>query len=86
MSELGFADVNADAWFALFAPAGTPPAIVARLNAEFVKALNDPAVTKPLLDQSLDILPGSPDELSQVVSRDLARYGILIKDIGVKVE
>lgn len=86
MSELGFADVNADAWFALFAPANTPPAVVARLNAEFVKALKDPAVTKPLLDQSLDVLPGSPEELSQVVSRDLARYGTLIKDIGAKVE
>jgi tripartite-type tricarboxylate transporter receptor subunit TctC len=61
-------------------------AVVARLNAEFVKALNDPAVTKPLLDQSLDILPGSPDELSQVLSRDLARYGTLIKEIGAKVE
>ncbi len=86
MTELGFADVNADAWFALFAPANTPPAVVARLNAEFVKALNDPAVTKPLLDQSLDILPGSPGELSQVVSRDLARYGTLIKEIGAKLE
>jgi tripartite-type tricarboxylate transporter receptor subunit TctC len=86
MTELGFPDVNADAWFALFAPAGTPPAIVARLNAEFVKALNDPTVTKPLLDQSLDILPGSPDELSQTVSRDLTRYGTLIKEIGAKLE
>jgi tripartite-type tricarboxylate transporter receptor subunit TctC len=86
MAELGFGDINADAWFALFAPANTPPAVVARLNAEFVKALNDPAVVKPLLDQSLDILPGSPDELSQIVSRDLARYGALIKEIGAKVE
>ena len=86
MTELGFGDINADAWFALFAPANTPPAIVARLNAEFVKALKDPTVIKPLLDQSLDILPGSPDELSQVLSRDLARYGTLIKEIGAKVE
>ena len=86
MTELGYGDVNADAWFALFAPANTPPAIAARLNAEFVKALTDPAVTKPLLDQSLDILPGTPDELSQVVGRDLARYGTLIREIGAKVE
>ena len=39
MAELGFADVNADAWFALFAPANTQSVVVARLNAQFVKAL-----------------------------------------------
>jgi tripartite-type tricarboxylate transporter receptor subunit TctC len=86
MAELGFTDVSADAWFALFAPANVPQAVVARLNAEFVKAISDPSVTKPLKEQSLDIIPGTPAELSDIVSRDLVRYGTLIREIGAKVQ
>jgi tripartite-type tricarboxylate transporter receptor subunit TctC len=86
MAELGFADVSADAWFALFAPANTPPAVAARLNAEFIKALKDPSVAKPLLEQSLDIMPGTAGDLAEVVSHDLVRYGTLIRVIGAKVE
>ena len=86
MTELGHAGVNADAWFALFAPAGTAPAIVDRLNAEFGKALRDAGVTKPLTDQGLEMLPGTPAELAATLRTDLARYESLIREIGAKVE
>lgn len=86
MTELGYGDVKSDAWFGLFAPAGTPQPIVARLNAEFVKALKDPIVTKPLTDQGLDLLPGTADELAKTLYTDLARYEQLIGEIGAKVE
>jgi tripartite-type tricarboxylate transporter receptor subunit TctC len=86
MSELGHAGVTADAWFALFAPAGTAPAVIERLNAEFVKALRDAAVTKPLTDQGLEVLPGTPAELAATLRTDLARYERLIREIGAKVD
>jgi tripartite-type tricarboxylate transporter receptor subunit TctC len=86
LTELGYADVSADSWFALFAPAGLPKPIVDQLNAAFGKALGDPAVIKPLTDQSLDVLPGTPGQLAETLNTDLARYGKLIREIGAKVE
>jgi tripartite-type tricarboxylate transporter receptor subunit TctC len=86
MSELGHPGVNADAWFGLFAPAGTAPAIVDRLNAEFVKALRDPSVTRPLTDQGLEVLPGTSAALADTLRTDLARYETLIRAIGAKVD
>jgi tripartite-type tricarboxylate transporter receptor subunit TctC len=84
MSELGHADIQADAWFALLAPAGTPQSVVAVLNVEFGKALRDETIAKSLRDMGLDVIPGSPEALGQTLSADLARFGKLIREIGAR--
>jgi tripartite-type tricarboxylate transporter receptor subunit TctC len=82
MTELGYAGIQADAWFALFAPAGTPPAAVKILSAEFGKALRDEAIAKSFRDMGFDVVPGSPDDLGKTLSSDLVRFGALIREIG----
>jgi tripartite-type tricarboxylate transporter receptor subunit TctC len=86
MAEAGFPNVQADAWFALFAPAGTPSAIIRRLNGAFGAALRDPEVAKPLLDNGLELIPGTPEKLGATVTADIARYGKLIRAIGATAE
>ena len=86
MAEAGFPSIQADAWFAVFAPAGTPAAVVKALNAAFTSALNDREVTRPLVENSLEMLPGTPEQLGATVVSDIRRYGTLIRAIGAKAD
>ncbi|HZM44528.1 MAG TPA: tripartite tricarboxylate transporter substrate binding protein [Burkholderiales bacterium] len=70
-------------WYALFAPRATPPAIVARVNAEVVKLLADPTVAQRLTNQGLDPAPGSPAELSAYMRAETERFSRLIKVAGL---
>ena len=79
MAELGYAGVQSDAWFALFAPAGTPQPIIRRLNAAFGKALRDAAVAAPLRQLGLEVVPGTPEELAATLGADLERLGPLVR-------
>jgi tripartite-type tricarboxylate transporter receptor subunit TctC len=79
MTELGYEGVQSDAWFALFAPAGTPQPIIRRLNAEFGKALRDDAVAGPLRELGLEVVPGTPEELAATLKADYERLGPLIR-------
>jgi len=73
-------------WFAIVAPAGTPKEIVARLNAEVLKALADPEVKAKLIDQGLTVRGSSPEELRVATREQLARYGKLFKEANIKAE
>jgi tripartite-type tricarboxylate transporter receptor subunit TctC len=68
------------------APAGTPKEIVARLNAEIRKALDDPEVREKLRDQGLTVRGTSAEELATATREQLARYARLFKDAGIKGE
>jgi tripartite-type tricarboxylate transporter receptor subunit TctC len=75
-----------NSWFTVMAPAGTPKEIVARLNAEIVKALADPEVREKLRDQGLTIRGTSPEELGVATREQLARYARLFKEANIKAE
>jgi tripartite-type tricarboxylate transporter receptor subunit TctC len=83
MAELGYAGIQADAWFALFAPVETPDRVVRLLNAEFGKALQDEANARPLREMGFDVVPGTAESLSATLSADLVRFGTLLRNIGV---
>jgi tripartite-type tricarboxylate transporter receptor subunit TctC len=85
-AELGYPNLTADAWFALFAPAAVPKPVADRLNVEFVRALHDPDTAKAFTEQGLEVLPGTPDQLADTLSADLQRYGKLIREIGAKLD
>ena len=70
-------------WYALFCPRATPPAIVARLNAEVVKMLNDPTIAQRLTNQGLDPAPGTPAELTAYMRAETERFSKLIKLAGL---
>jgi tripartite-type tricarboxylate transporter receptor subunit TctC len=87
MAEAGAAnDILVPTYFALLAPAGTPPAIVARLNAEMKKALADPQVIERLAGAGLLPNGGSPEAMAASVKSDLPRFQALVKSIGIKPE
>jgi tripartite-type tricarboxylate transporter receptor subunit TctC len=74
-------------WLGLFAPAGTPEAIVARLRGEVQKALREPELAKRLnVTGRLEPLLASPEEFAALIQKDYEKYGRLVKDIGVKLE
>ena len=87
MSEAGASnDILVPTYFALLAPAGTPPPIAARLNAELKKALADPAVAERLAGAGLVPVGGTPEAMAASVRQDLPRFADLVKKIGIKPE
>jgi tripartite-type tricarboxylate transporter receptor subunit TctC len=70
-------------WYALYCPRATPPAIVARLNAEVVKMLADPALAQRLSSQGLDPAPSSPAELTAYMRSETERFSRIIKVAGL---
>jgi len=86
MPEAGYPDVQMQQWFGLFAPAGTPSAIVQKLNTEFVRALRSDEVTSKMLPQVVFVTPSTPEELGALVVRDIERLGKVVRDSGAKVQ
>ncbi len=86
VGESGLAGFSFNSWFALLAPAGTPTDIVARLNAEVVKALADAGVRQQLIDQGLTPRGSSAEELGHATRAQLAKYAALIAKAGIKAE
>lgn len=75
-----------DQWVGVFVPAGTPPAIRARLNKEIAKALADPEVAAGLLQSAQEPVGGSEADLTKLLNDDYERYRRLVKEIGIKAQ
>ncbi|KQM31951.1 UNVERIFIED_ORG: tripartite-type tricarboxylate transporter receptor subunit TctC [Agrobacterium larrymoorei] len=73
-------------WNALFAPAGTPPEAIAKLNEAAKAALADPAVAKRMADFSAKIVGSSPEELKTHVSEEIAKWGPVVKEANVQMD
>ena len=86
VTESGLPGFEFNSWFAIMAPAGTPKEIVARLNAEIVKALADPEVREKLATQGLTIRGTSAQELGAATREQLARYARLIKQSNITMD
>ena len=84
LREQGYADTVADNWYGLFAPARTPPAIIARLNQTLRTALDDPAVRDKLIKSGAIPTPTSPEELGKFLKEEFDRWGKVIRDKGIK--
>lgn len=83
ISESGLPGFLFNSWFAILAPAGTPKDIIARLNAEVLKALTDPETQRRLDEQGLVVRGSSPEELRVLTRDQLAKYAKLIGDLGI---
>ena len=75
-----------NSWFAILAPAGTPKDIIARLNAEVLKAVGDPEVRHKLEDLGFSVRGTSPAELGGLTREQLAKYARVIKEMGITNE
>jgi tripartite-type tricarboxylate transporter receptor subunit TctC len=86
LSEMGLSGFESVGWFGLVAPAATPPDIVAKLNAAFVKALNDPAVAEKIRGLGAEPAPSSADNFAQFIQSESVKWGKLIADAGITAE
>jgi tripartite-type tricarboxylate transporter receptor subunit TctC len=87
MAEAGYADSQVVSWYAYLVPAATPKAVVARLNAEFAKALADPEVIARIEKIGGDPLPaGKPEETDALIAREFERWTRLVQATGMKIE
>lgn len=78
--------VDITSWNGIFAPAGTPPEIVARLTAELVRIVARPDVKTRLAEMSFDAFTSTPEELGAFVAAELVKWSGLIKDAGIQPE
>src|SRR5205085_6077585 len=85
-AEAGLPAFNFSTWLGLYAPKGTPKAIVDRLNAEVARALADPGVRERLQGVGLDPSPSTAAELGELTRTGHARVGKAIRTAGIKAE
>ena len=86
MAELGFPGYEVTVWFGVFAPAGTPADIVARLNGEMRKYLATPEAKEGFEKLGHEAAPSSPEELRAQVVSDADKYGRIIRDANIRLE
>jgi tripartite-type tricarboxylate transporter receptor subunit TctC len=82
--ESGLPGYVVGTWGGMLAPAGTPPSIVAKLNADARRALAEPDVAEKFQAVGLEVRPGSPDEFAQLIRDDADKWAKLIKDRNLK--
>jgi len=73
-------------WWGVLLPAGTPKAIVERLNADTVKALQDPEVKKRFADLGVEAVSSTPEQFASFIRAETEKYSKLIKEAGIRTE
>jgi tripartite-type tricarboxylate transporter receptor subunit TctC len=84
--ELGIAGVYSSSWYGLMAPAGTPRAIVDKINAQANEVLKMPDVRTKMTEFGADIGGGTPEEFAQCIASEVKRYGPIVEESGAKLE
>lgn len=85
-AEAGVPGFDYDIWYAMFAPARTPPEVVAKVSASLIRALADPDVASQLLVQGAEPAPTTPQELARYIKDDTARWARIIKERNLKID
>jgi tripartite-type tricarboxylate transporter receptor subunit TctC len=86
MEEAGFKDQDADTFFAMLVPAGTPKAIVDQLYAETIRILKMPDVKERFAAIGVDVVGNTPDEFAAQIKAEVVKWGKVIKDANIKAE
>jgi tripartite-type tricarboxylate transporter receptor subunit TctC len=86
LREQGLANVIASGWYGFMAPAATPAAIVARLQAEVIRVLADPEVKQKLQVQGLEARPGTAADFGKFIDDETRKWGEVIRAAGLKGE
>ena len=86
VAESGYPGFEADQWYGIVAPVGTPPAVVTRLNAEINKALALPEVAQQLAAEGAVPVPGPPQAFAALIAREIPRWREVIMAGNVKID
>jgi tripartite-type tricarboxylate transporter receptor subunit TctC len=84
--ELGQPQLLSSTWFALLAPKGTPPAVVARMNTVANEVLADPAVRKRLAEMGATPLGGSPQQLADHLAAETEKWGRVVREARIQAQ
>ena len=84
--EQGFPDTVANQWAGTLAPAGTAPAVIAKLSGAFHAALTDADVRRKLAQAGVTPSPSTPEDFARYLKQEIARWGRLIREKGIKGE
>ena len=84
IAELGVPGFEAEAWWGMFAPAGVPPAIMARMHAEMSKVMKLPAVQERFTQMGIVMSASSPDELGKFLAGEIDRWAKVVKEHKIK--
>jgi tripartite-type tricarboxylate transporter receptor subunit TctC len=85
-SESGLPGYEVLLWFGLYAPAKTPAAIINRLNQEAIKIMHSPEMRARLANESGQPVGNTPEQFQEIIKRDIEKWGVIIKEAGIKVE
>jgi tripartite-type tricarboxylate transporter receptor subunit TctC len=86
LREQGLPELEVETWYGVFAPAGTPAAVVAKLNADIDALLQDAQMKEFLAKQGMSAAGGPPERLGGLVQRELARWTRVVKAAGIKAD
>jgi len=86
IAEAGVAGYEAESWFGVLAPAGTPSAIVTKLNGEIVRILGLPEIKERLLSQGAEPVGNSPEQFAAHITAEMAKWGNVVKASGAQVD
>jgi tripartite-type tricarboxylate transporter receptor subunit TctC len=86
LREQGIPNMSVTQWYALFAPAKTPSAIINRLNKELNLTLNDKANEKKIEDQGAEVETGTPEQLKNLVQKEVARWKKVVESAKITVD
>ena len=82
--ESGFPGLTLESWYAAFVPLGTPPAVIARLNAAMSKALADDATRELFLKSATEPVGGTPEDLGRAARADFEKYARLVSELNIR--
>jgi len=86
LGELGIPGVDASVWFGAVVKAGTPAAVVQRLNEEITKVMKNPEITKRFSDLGLEPMPMSSSQFGSFIQAEITRWNALVKASGASVD
>jgi len=85
-AELGNERMDISLWYGILAPAAAPTAVVQRLNGELVKILEMADIRQRLIDQGGDVGGGTPADFAAFMNEERSRWGVVVREAGVKPE
>ncbi|MFL6947783.1 MAG: tripartite tricarboxylate transporter substrate binding protein [Xanthobacteraceae bacterium] len=86
IAELGFPGYEISSWQGMFAPAGTPKDVVAKISAEAVAMINTPEVRRRIAQEGADPVGSTPDQFAARVNAEIAKWGKVIRDAGIGMQ
>jgi tripartite-type tricarboxylate transporter receptor subunit TctC len=85
-AEAGMPSIEAGSWYGVFAPAGTPGAVIARLHSEIVRILEMPDIQQRLVVEGAVAIGNTPEQFAAQITRDIAKWGKVARESGIRAE